>query len=56
MVVDDETPDQGQAQIFGYGPRVGVWRIAHELRKRRFQLPFLPGRAAKRQQCFKNVS
>ncbi len=48
-VVDDETPDQGQAQIFGYGPRVGVWRIAHELRK--YKIPatiFTCGRAAKR--------
>ena len=48
-VVDDETPDQGQAQIFAYGPRVGVWRIAYELRK--YKIPatiFTCGRAAKR--------
>ena len=48
-VVHDKTPDQGQAQIFAYGPRVGVWRIAHELRK--YKIPttiFTCGRAAKR--------
>ena len=48
-VVHDETPDHGQAQIFAYGPRVGVWRIAHELRKSKIPATiFTCGRAAKR--------
>jgi len=48
-VVGDETPDQGQAQIFAYGPRAGVWRITHALRK--YKIPatiFTCGRAANR--------
>lgn len=48
-VVQEETPDQGQAQIFAYGPRAGVWRIAQALRK--YKIPatiFTCGRAANR--------
>ncbi|MEM6738572.1 MAG: polysaccharide deacetylase family protein [Pseudomonadota bacterium] len=48
-VVPDGKPDAGQAQIFAYGTRAGVWRMADALR--RYQIPatiFACGRAAER--------
>ncbi len=48
-VVQDKKPDLGQAQIFAYGPRAGVWRMAQALRK--YEIPatiFTCGRAANR--------
>ncbi|XWN31101.1 MAG: polysaccharide deacetylase family protein [Devosia sp.] len=48
-VVPEGRPDPGQAQIFAYGTRAGVWRMADALR--RYQTPatiFACGRAAER--------
>lgn len=48
-VVPEGKPDPGQAQIFAYGPRAGVWRMADALR--RHDIPatlFACGRAAER--------
>ncbi|MEM8852941.1 MAG: polysaccharide deacetylase family protein [Pseudomonadota bacterium] len=48
-VVPEGRPDPGQAQIFAYGTRAGVWRMADALR--RYETPatiFACGRAAER--------
>ncbi len=48
-VVPDGKPDAGQAQIFAYGMRAGVWRMADALRHRRIHATiFACGRAAER--------
>lgn len=48
-VVPEGKPDPGQAQIFAYGTRAGVWRMAEALRQ--YSVPatiFACGRAAER--------
>jgi peptidoglycan/xylan/chitin deacetylase (PgdA/CDA1 family) len=48
-VVPEGKPDPGQAQIFAYGTRAGVWRMAHSLRQHRIPATlFACGRAAER--------
>lgn len=48
-VVPEGKPDAGQAQIFAYGMRAGVWRVAEALRRHRIRgTVFACGRAAER--------
>lgn len=48
-VVPEGKPDQGQAQIFGYGTRAGVWRMARALDCHEIPATiFACGRAAER--------
>ncbi|MEM1431194.1 MAG: polysaccharide deacetylase family protein [Pseudomonadota bacterium] len=48
-VVPAGKPDAGQAQIFAYGPRAGVWRMADALRLHKIPATiFACGRAAER--------
>lgn len=48
-VVPEGRPDPGQAQIFAYGTRAGVWRMAEALRARAMPATiFACGRAAQR--------
>lgn len=48
-VVPEGRPDPGQAQIFAYGPRAGLWRMREALRRHNVKATiFACGRAAER--------